>query len=109
VAGPNINFDLLLAGILRKARGEPDARVWLTARHEEALSAVMAGDEFVTATSFKGESGSSERQMPANTLLQLYELALQQLDAEDAAAAAGSSRPGSVSYADFSQGPCTLG
>lgn len=109
MATASINPDILLAGILRKARGMPDPTAWLTARHDEAMTAVMAGDEYVTSTSDEGGSNTAERQIPASTLLQLYEAALQVYEAELAIAAGTATASGSVRYADFSSHPCTLG
>ncbi len=100
MATASINPDILLAGILRKARGTPDPSAWLTARHDEAMTAVMAGDEYVTSTSDEGGSNTAERGMPAATLLQLYELALQRYEAEQANGTTQSINGGT----DFSQG-----
>lgn len=82
----------------------PDALAWLHNQHGTALDAVMAGDEFVGSLSDEGGSSSSTREIPANVLLQLYELAIQELEAED-------TRPASrmVRYGDFSEQPCVLG
>lgn len=82
---------------------------WLNQRHADALSAVMAGDEFVTSTSFHGESHTAERGLPAVTLLSLYEAALQIQEQYQAAETAGTEMPGGVRHADFSKHPCTLG
>ncbi len=73
------------------------------------MTAVMAGDEFVTSSTTEGGGSSAERGMPATTLLQLYESALQVYEAEASATAAGFSAPGSVRHADFSEGPSILG
>lgn len=42
---------------------------WLVDEQKRVLAAVLAGDEYVTSTSFKGESGTSERQVSAKELL----------------------------------------
>lgn len=60
----------------------PDPSAWLTARHTEATDAVLAGDEYVTTTSDEGGSNTAERSLPANTLLQLYELAIQRYESD---------------------------
>lgn len=95
-----LNTDLLIAGILRRARALPDPAAWLTERHNEALDAVMAGDEFVSALSDEGGSSTAERGIPAATLMQIYELALQRYEAEEAAGTTLAT-PGGT---DFSQG-----
>lgn len=95
-----INSDLLIAGILRIARGMPDPIAYLSGKHKEAMDAVMAGDEYVTSTSDEGGSNTAERGMPAATLLQLYELALQRYEAEQANGTTQSINGGT----DFSQG-----
>jgi len=94
---------------MRMARAQPDASAWLNERHAAATLAVAAGDKFVSSHSFKGQAGTTERQIPAKTLLQIYEACLQILDAESQAAQGIFSQPGSVRYADFSSHPCTLG
>jgi hypothetical protein len=82
VAYAQINPETLIASILRVARGMPDASAYLAGKHKAALEAVMAGDEYVTSTSDEGGSNTAERGVPAATLLQLYELALQRYEAE---------------------------
>lgn len=98
-----INSDLIISGLLRRARTMPDPSAWLNARHGEAMDAVLAGDEYVTATSDEGGSSTAERAVPASLLLQFYEAALQIYEAESGAAS------GTVRYGDFSSQPCTLG
>jgi hypothetical protein len=105
----HINTDLIISGILRFARQQPNALAWLRDQHTAALQAVMAGDEFVTSTSFGGESHTATQGLPAVTLLTLYEGALQIEEAVEAAEAAGETMSGSVRHADFSKHPCTLG
>ena len=104
-----INSDLIVSGILRLARQQAAPGDWLSERHQAALEAVMAGDKFCSSTAFQGTSHTAERNLPAATLLALYEAALQIWDAEQAAADSDLSAPGSVRHADFSQHPCTLG
>lgn len=104
MATASINPDLLITALLRRARAMPDPSAWLTARHTEATDAVLAGDEYVTTTSDEGGSNTAERSLPANTLLQLYEAALQIYEAEASSPASSAVRIG-----DFSYSPCTLG
>lgn len=105
----NTNPTILVQGFLRQAKNQPDAVAWLTEKHAEALAAVAAGDTFVTSHSFSGQSGTEERGIPAETLLQIYETCLQQLEAEAEQEAGTYKQPGHISYADFSKQPCTLG
>lgn len=104
MAAPIPNFDILLSGILRDARRQPDAIAYLNNLHAAAWTAVKAGDEYVTTTSDEGGSNTAERGMTATTLLQLYELAIQEIEAESTLPASRS-----VRYGDFSSQPCTLG
>jgi hypothetical protein len=103
------NPELLIQGFLRQARQHADAQAWLNQRHAEALAAVAAGDEFVTQSSYQGQSSAALRGVPATLLLQIYETCLQRLEAEEAAAAGVYESPSSTRYADFSKHPCTLG
>jgi len=110
MAAPTLNSQLVIAGVLRKARLETDPAAWLQAQHDAALTAVLAGDTFVSSTAFEGGSTTAERQIPATTLLEIMEACLQQYEAEVEAEEAGqASTPGSVRWADFSENPCTLG
>lgn len=86
--------------MLRVARGMPDPAGYLNGKHKEAMDAVMAGDEYVTSTSFEGQSSAAERGMPAATLLQLYEIALQRYEVEQTNGTTQSINGGT----DFSQG-----
>lgn len=104
-----LNAELLVSGILRRAKLQEDPAAWLNTQHGLALDAVMAGDEYVTSTSFDGASHTAERGLTAVTLLSLYEAALNLFEQETAADDAGMSAPGSVKHADFSKHPCTLG
>lgn len=104
-----LNSKLLIGALLRTAREESNPRAWLQERHKAALDAVMRGDEFVSSTAFGGQSATSERSLDAQTLLQLYEAALQLLDEEDAAAGGVYEGPGGIKHADFSQYPSILG
>lgn len=42
---------------------------WLISEHKRVLAAVMEGDEFITSTSFEGQSSAAERQVSAKWLL----------------------------------------
>lgn len=105
----SVNPQLLISGFLRQAKAQADPVAWLTERHGEVLLAVAGGDTFVTSHGFSGQSGTEERNIPAVTLLQIYEACLQNLEAESAAASGVFNGRGSVRYADFSSYPCTLG
>lgn len=99
MAAASLNSDTLIAAILRQARLKPDPLAWLQEKHAAALEAVMNGDEFVTTTSDEGGSATSERGIPAATLLQIYEIAIQRYEAEEAAGTTASITGGT----DFSQ------
>lgn len=103
------NPTILIQGFLRQAKAQPDPLAWLNEKHAEALAAVTAGDTFVTSHSFSGQSGTEERGIPAETLLQIYEACLQQLEAEVREASGIYEQPGHIRYADFSKQPSTLG
>jgi len=103
------NPTILVQSFLRQAKAQPDPAGWLTEKHAEALAAVTAGDTFVTSHSFNGQSAGEERGIPAETLLQIYEACLQQLEIEAAEAAGTYNQPGHIRFADFSKNPCTLG
>ena len=95
--------------MLRRARAMLDGMTYLSNLHAEAFAAVAAGDEYVTQLT--GESGSqmAERNIPAVTLLELCESALQVLEQEVQTSAGIFEQPGSIRYADFRDTPCTLG
>lgn len=97
------NFDLLLAAVLREAKRQPDPIGYLDAQHRAAWAAVQAGDEFVHSMSDESGSSSATRELPAMTLMQLYELALQALEVQP-----GQASP-DVRVGDFSRIPCLLG
>jgi hypothetical protein len=84
VAAP-LNSELIITALLRQARAKPDAMAWLMELHTAATEAVLRGDEYVTGTGFKGQTMEALRDMPATTLLQILEVALQRYEAEDAA------------------------
>jgi len=107
VAASVLNSELLIAGILRRARALPDPAAYLGGLHDAAYTAVMAGDEYVTNISADGGSSTADRSMPATVLLQLYEAALQSYEAT--AAAGARVGDGSVRHGDFSQTPSILG
>lgn len=82
---------------------------WLNDRHRLALDAVASGAVFISSTNSPEGGHTAEEKVPAQTLLQIYEVCLQQLEAEAAAASGVYGGRGSVRYADFSSHPCTLG
>lgn len=95
---------------LRRARKQPDPEAWLDALHEQATTALAAGDLFVTTTAFESESSTLERRFDAALLQQVTELCLQRLEAETAAGGSDHTpAPGAVRYADFGSHPSTLG
>lgn len=99
MASASINSDLLISAFLVRARQQPDPLAWLTQKHSDALDAVIAGDEFVTSTSDEGGSATSERGIPATTLLQLYQIALDRYQADEASGTTQSIQGGT----DFSR------
>lgn len=110
MGAPVINSELMISSFLREAKKKRDPKLWLEERHAEALCAVMAGDEFITSTTTEGGGSSAERGINAQTLLELYEAALQRLEAEESAEeGTGGGLSGAVRYADFSGNPCILG
>ena len=106
------NPDLLISALLREARKQPDPAAWLGDIQSDALTATLGGDLMQTSLG-KGSAASAWiREIPANILAQLCESAIQRLEAEAAAVAAGITGdlpPGNVRFADFSSQPCTLG
>lgn len=76
--------ELDLASWLRKARRAPDPIAYLTQLNDAATDAIAAGDEYVTATSFEGQSNTAERNVNARFLQHVTELCLQRLEAEEA-------------------------
>jgi hypothetical protein len=80
-----IDLQTLAAGFLRQARlKEEGAAVWLNALNAQAVAALAAGDQFVTSIGFEGGSNTMERNFDAQQLLQVTEMCLTTLDAEDA-------------------------
>lgn len=103
------NLELLVSGFLRQAKAKPDGVAWLTQLHSEAFAAVTSGSVFITGTSSAEGGHTAVQEMPAQVLLQIYEVCLQRLEAEDKAAQGIFAAPGTVRHADFSFHPCTLG
>ena len=97
------NFDILLSGVLREAKRQQDPIAYLDAQHRAAWAAVQAGDEYVTQNQDEGGIVIANRELPAMTLWQLYELALQVLEAQPGQSS------GDVRVGDFSRLPCHLG
>ena len=65
-----VDPELIIDGILMHVQdlGE-GGKAWLYGEHFRVLEAVMAGDEYVTSTSFHGQSGAMERKVSATELL----------------------------------------
>jgi len=97
------NFEILLAGVLREAKRQQDPIAYLDTQHRAAWAAVQAGDEYVTENEDESGKVIANREIPAMTLMQLYELALQVLEAKPGDTA------GDVRVGDFSRLPCHLG
>jgi hypothetical protein len=107
---------LLTASFVRYSRTQgaalADHIAWLTTTQQAALAAVFGGDLHVANLANEGSSTAWLREIPANQLAQLCEVAMQQLEAEAASIAAGlTGAPpvGNLHFADFSGRPCTLG
>lgn len=103
------NYDLLLSGVLRDARRQPDPVAYLDGLHRAAFEAYKAGAEFIDQLSSEAGSSHAIQNVSTETLLQLYEAALQTLEAEAAQEAGTAHGSGAVRYGDFSGQPCTLG
>jgi len=99
VAAP-INSDLIITALLRQARAKPDPLAWLMNLHNDATTAVLAGDEYVNSVSDEGGTNAALREMPATMLLQLLEVTLQRYEGDEAAGTTQSINGGT----DFSQG-----
>ena len=77
---------------------------WLRSEFDRVLAAVMAGAEFVTATSFKGQSSTATQQVPANQLLAVLTQARKRLTAD----ANGSPAAGAMLIPRFSEFPLSV-
>lgn len=107
-----VDLQTLIQAWLRRARTQTDPAAWLDQIHEAALTAVTQGDQFVTSTRFDGLDSTLIRGVEATELLQIAELCLQHLEAEEAADLAEGETlpaPGSVRFADFSDTPARWG
>ena len=105
----DVDQQILLRGFLRIARNQEDPVTWLETLQAAAVTAITGGDIFVTATGFEGENSTLERKFLASDLLQLTELALLQLEAEESAGDDALPATGSVKYPDYSYVPAKLG
>lgn len=105
-----VDLQTLVSSFLRQARKESDPAGFLDDLNAEAVAATMAGDQFVTTTRFDGIESILERKFEATQLLQVTEMALQQLEAE-AGLEDGETMPvpGAVRYADFSGAQAQFG
>ena len=101
-----VDLNTLALGFLRQSRlqGVP-AATWLHELNAKAVSALAAGDTFVTGVGFDGTSSNMERRFDAQQLLQVTEICLHTLEAEEA----GGIADGTNRYADFSQRQSTWG
>lgn len=77
---PELIVDAILMHVQDKGALGPD---WLMAEHKRVLLAVMEGDEFITSTSFQGQSSASERQVSAKWLLAIITQARRRLPNAD--------------------------
>lgn len=77
---PELIVDAILMHVQDLGALGPD---WLVQEHKRVLGAVMAGDEFVTSTSFQGQSGTSERQVSAKELLAILTQCRRRLPNDD--------------------------
>ena len=87
----------LAESFLRQARAQSvPAKTWLMSLNAKAVAAVAAGDVFVTATGFDGGNSTLERRFNAQQLLEVTEICLKTLEAEEAGEGNGA-----VRIADF--------
>ena len=104
----DVDQTLLISGMLRKARAQPGVQpaaavAWLTNLSNEATDALVAGDVFVTSSTYKGQGQGLSQQFNAQELLALTEQCLQRLAAEEEAGGADKLPPvGAVVIGDFS-------
>ena len=95
-----VDLQTLASGFLRQAQLQAvPAATWLQQLNAQAVAALAAGDVFVTTTAFDGTSSTMERRFDAQQLLQVTEICLARLEAEEAGEAAAASNR----YADFSE------
>lgn len=95
-----VDLQTLASGFLRQAREQSvPAKTWLLQLNAAAVAALAAGDVFVNSTALEGISSSMERRFDAQQLLQVTEICIRTLEAEEADEVAD----GTVRYGDFSQ------
>lgn len=82
---PELIVDAVMMAVQDKAEGGAE---WLAAEHARVLEAVMGGAEFVTQTSFHGESHTAVQQVEAHWLLAILTQARRRLAAETNGASA---------------------
>jgi hypothetical protein len=82
-AAPNVDPELIVDAVMMAVadKGE-EGPTWLAEEFSRVLDAVMGGAEFVTQTSFHGESHTAEQQVPAHWLLAILTQARRRLAAE---------------------------
>jgi hypothetical protein len=77
---PELIVDAILMHVQDQGDLGPD---WLMTEHKRVLAAVMEGDEFITSTSFQGQSSAAERQVSAKWLLAILTQARRRLPNAD--------------------------
>lgn len=99
----DVDPELLTDAILMHVEdlGESIGPNWLRGEFDRVLEAVMAGDEYVTATSFQGSSSTAERMVSAAQLLAVLTQSRKRLDA----AANGSPAAGAMLIPRFTEFP----
>ena len=95
---PELLIDAMLMRVEDMGDRGPD---WLRSEFDRVMEAVLGGDEFVTSTAFKGQSATSERQVPAKVLLAVLTQCRKRLNA----AANGSSAAGAMLIPRFTEFP----
>lgn len=75
---------------------------WLEGIRDTALAAVLEGDVEVNYAQFEGGAASGSRKINSSALLEIAQLALEELAAEDGAGA-GDSGPATTVHMDFSR------
>jgi hypothetical protein len=80
---PELIVDAVMMAVEDKGEGGVD---WLLTEHARVLEAVMGGAEFVTQTSFHGESHTAVQQVEAHWLLAILTQARRRITAETSGA-----------------------
>jgi hypothetical protein len=86
-ASPTVDPELIVEAVLMAVEDKGDEGPhWLVGEHQRVLDAVMGGAEFVTSTSFHGESHTAEQQVPAHWLLAILTQARRKVTAASSGA-----------------------